>query len=165
MSLGGEPIVRLMDILNESLIATPLQSTDKWDAIRDLVNLCVTSGILAPEKQQAALDAVLHREQTMSTGLERGIAIPHGAVPEINEIVAALGISKEGIEFESVDGDPTQIVLLMVIPKNMFQKHIRTLAGISHLLDNEQLRQRLVSANTPKDVFAVIREAEGKLPS
>lgn len=163
MSAGGEPNVRLMDILSESLIATPLQSDNKWDAIRELVNLCVSNGILPQEKHQAALDAVLHREQTMSTGLERGIAIPHGAVPEINEIVAALGISREGLEFESVDGDPTQIVLLMVIPKNMFQKHIRTLAGISHLLDHESLRQRLILASTAKDAFTAIQEAEKQL--
>lgn len=162
---GVEPNVRLMDILSASLIETPLKSTNKWDAIQELVNLCAASGALPQDKLEAAAEAVSHREQTMSTGLERGIAIPHGALPDIHGVIGALGISRDGIEFESVDGELTHLVLLMIIPKNMFQKHIRTLAGISHLLDHDDLRRQLISANTPQDAMAAIQKAEEGLPS
>lgn len=160
MILGNEPNVRLVDILDADVIRIPLDSSDKWDAIRELVDHCVAAGTLHPDKKDAALEAVVHREETMSTGLERGIAIPHGASTEVDEIVAALGVCREGIIFDSVDGEKTSLILLMIIPKNKFQKHIRTLAGISRLLNHDDLRQRIIESENADEVMEIIRNAE-----
>lgn len=160
MVLGSDPSVRLVDILDERAVVLPLRGADKWEAIRALVNRCVEQGALSPEGAESALAAVLHREETMSTGLEHGIAIPHGATEQVDDIVAALGICPEGIEFNSLDQTPARIVLLMIIPKSKFQKHIRTLAAISRLLTQADYRQRIIDAASPAEALDAIRDAE-----
>src|SRR5205085_10264861 len=104
--------------------------------------------------------AIFGREHARSTGMEHGVALPHGAVEGLEDVAAALGIAKDGIEWGSLDKQPTRLIVLLAIPQNMLQFHVKTLAGIARLLNDEGLRERLQSANTAGEAVAVIRAGE-----
>jgi len=154
--------MKLSEFLRPELIKVGLDAEDKWDAITQLVNLMVDAKEIKPENREKIIDVVFDRERSMSTGMERGIAIPHANSPLIQEVVGAIGISKSGISFESLDGQPAQIITILVIPKDKFQQHVRTLAGIARLLNNDQLTNALRSAATSEEAMEIIKAEEGK---
>ena len=96
--------------------------------------------------------------------MEHGIALPHGATDAVDDIIGALGISRRGLPFESLDGQPAHIVILLVLPKNKFQAHVRTLGGIAHLMSNANLRQALKNAPDSQTVLRLIEEEEDRVP-
>ena len=134
---------------------------DKWVAIQQLVAGLTESGRLDPDRHDAALEAVLRRERSMSTGMEKGIAIPHAAIPGIPNVLAVLGItpSGEGISFESMDGAPTELVVLLLIPKDQKLLHIRTLADVARILGREAVRAELTQAADAQTALEVLRVA------
>jgi mannitol/fructose-specific phosphotransferase system IIA component (Ntr-type) len=152
--------MRLSEFLRPELIKVRLEAKDKWDAIEELIDLAVAAGELEQENRKKVLDIVFDRERSMSTGMERGIAIPHASTHLVNNIVGAIGISKTGIPFESLDGQPAKIIVLLIIPKDKFQQHVRTLAGIARLLNHELMAQALRNAKTSEDAMDIIRAEE-----
>ena len=100
------------------------------------------------------------REYSYSTGLKYGLAVPHGSVDCVEDVVAALGTSERGIPFESADGLPARLVILLVIPKGTFQHHVGTLAGVSRLATRAELREGVLAAPTARELAAVIRDLE-----
>ena len=153
--------MRLSDLLRPEAVRLAMRDQDKWQVIEGLTDHLVTCGSLPAEKRDAVLDALLARERSMSTGMERGIAIPHCSLEQVDETMVALGISPEGVEFESIDGERTHLVLLLVTPKNKTKVHIRTLAEIAKLLNDEEFRESLVKAESEGHVLELIREREG----
>lgn len=119
---------------------------DKWDAIRRLVEHLAAAGKLASGTAPPILEQVLARERSMSTGMERGIAIPHAAVEQAERVVACMGIiSRErGLEFESIDGQPARLIVLLVIPRSQKLLHIRTLADVARVLGIDSVREALL---------------------
>jgi mannitol/fructose-specific phosphotransferase system IIA component (Ntr-type) len=105
-------------------------------------------------------EAVMNRERSLSTGLEHGLAVPHGAVSCVHDILVSLGISREGVPFESVDGQPARLVVLLIIPEGSFQRHVRTLATIARLASDRELRERVYNAEAPEEVMEAIAELE-----
>ncbi len=97
------------------------------------------------------------REQTMSTGIGMGIAIPHASSPRVTSVLAAFGRSKAGIEFGSLDNVPVRFVVLFVVPKDQFQIHLRTLAAIAKFLNDRGVRERLASAESPGEILEIFR--------
>jgi len=157
--------VKLGDLLKETQIATAFQARDKWEAITKLVDLLVSQNRLKPEHREAVYDALVAREKVASTGMEHGIAIPHASVDGIEDALAALAISPAGVPFQSADGQPSRLIILLVIPRKAVQKHIRTLAGIAKLLQYEEMRDALTNARSSREALQVIREEEQKDPS
>ena len=96
----------------------------------------------------------------MSTGMENGIAIPHTSVAQVSHTAVALGIAREGVDFQAIDGRPTHLVILLVNPANQTRAHIRTLAEIARLLSSGELRSALVRSDSAADALATIRAAE-----
>jgi mannitol/fructose-specific phosphotransferase system IIA component (Ntr-type) len=154
--------MRLSEFLRPELIKVKLEANDKWDAIEELVDLGVAAGELQNENRDKVLDAVFDRERSMSTGMERGIAIPHTSTMLVSNVVGLIGISKAGIPFESLDGQPAQIIVLLVIPRDKFQQHVRTLAGIARLFNHEQMAEALKNAKSSEEAMEIIRIEEGK---
>jgi mannitol/fructose-specific phosphotransferase system IIA component (Ntr-type) len=154
--------MKLSEFLRPELIKVGLKAEDKWDAITQLVSLMVDAKEVKSEDRDKIIDVVFDRERSMSTGMERGIAIPHANSPLIHEVVRAIRISESGIPFESLDGQPAQIIAVLVIPKDKFQQHVRTLAGIARLLNNDQLTSALRSASTSEEAMEIIKTEEGK---
>ncbi|MDF1836837.1 MAG: PTS sugar transporter subunit IIA [Planctomycetota bacterium] len=121
---------------------------DKWHAIEALIQHLVDSGSLPESQADDALDAVQRRERSMSTGMEKGVAIPHAALPDLDQVVAILGLVSggDGVPFESMDGAPAQLIVVLLIPKAKKLLHIKTLADVAKILGNEQIRQELLGA-------------------
>ncbi len=154
--------MHLSELLQEDLVKTSLDAATKWEAIEELVDLLISAHELRLGDRAAVLEAVFTREKSMSTGLARGLAVPHGAVDCVREVVAGLGVSRAGIPFESADGKPARLVILLVIPSDSFQRHVGTLAGIARLARNQDLRDRICSAESAAGVMDVIYELEGQ---
>lgn len=154
--------MRLSELFGERELIVGFDPADKWDAIRALVDHLVAGGRLPAERSDAILDAVLSRERSMSTGMESGVAIPHAAVDELETVVAGMGLvtRPEGLSFDSIDGQPARIVVLLVIPRQQKLLHIRTLADVARLLGQAQVREELLGAATPADAVAVLTRHE-----
>jgi mannitol/fructose-specific phosphotransferase system IIA component (Ntr-type) len=154
--------MKLSEFVQPELIKVGLEAKDKWDAITQLIDLMIEAEQVKAEQRGKIIDVVFDRERSMSTGMERGIAIPHANSPLIEDVVGAIGISKTGIPFESLDGDPSDLIVLLVIPKDKFQKHVRTLAGIARLFNHDQMTAALRNAETAEEVMQIIVAEEGK---
>lgn len=152
--------MRLSELLQPDAILLEVRDLDKWQLIERLTDILVASHRLSGPKRGPVLEALLAREKSMSTGMENGVAIPHCSMDEVDNTLVALGVSREGVDFESIDGRPTHLILLLVTPKNRTKVHIRTLAEIAKLLNDEQFRSRLVTAETPEDVLELVSERE-----
>jgi mannitol/fructose-specific phosphotransferase system IIA component (Ntr-type) len=128
---------------------------DKWEAIGILVQHLVERGTLDEDTAPRVLQQVLARERSMSTGMERGIAIPHAAVDEIDRVLACMGIvsREDGLAFESIDARPARLIVLLVIPRSQKLLHIRTLADVARVLGLESVREALVQAKTPAEAW------------
>ena len=150
----------LSALLAPDSIKVGLLARDKTAAIVEMVDFLVAKGRLPAPGREEALKAVLAREDSLSTGMEHGIALPHGSVDSVPEPVGALGISPGGIEFATLDGKPAHLIACLLVPRAKTSRHVRTLAGIARLLNNESLRGRLLAAKTPGDAMAVIRAEE-----
>ena len=141
-------------VLSKDTIIMKLKSDSKDGVIEELVDILVASGRIKDRK--AALKAVVDREKKMSTGLQNGIAIPHGKTDTIESLVASIGISPAGIPFESLDGQPAQIILLTVSPASRTGPHIQFLADISRVLHNEDTRKRVLTATHEEEVLELL---------
>ena len=140
----------LTQILQANCVKVPVEGRDKEAVITELVDLLDASGAL--QDRNVALDAVLTRERIQSTGTGAGIAIPHGKCTAVKEVVMAIGIAREPIEFESVDDRPVTILFLLVSPVDQTGPHIQALAAISRLMLNEKFRRRLEQADSVEAV-------------
>ncbi len=152
--------VKLSEVLQEPAVMLDLDGRSKWEAIEVLTDRLVGTGQVAEDDREAVHAALVAREQSMSTGMENGIAIPHTSVDQVSATAVALGVARKGIAFESIDGRPTQLVILLVNPANQTKTHIRTLAEIARLLSSADLRADIVTAPSSADVLNIIRTAE-----
>jgi fructose-specific phosphotransferase system IIA component len=150
----------LTQILQPSCIAAPLKSKDKDSAIEELVNILASAGQV--KNAMVALEAVMEREQTRSTGIGSGIAIPHGKCAAVEELVMAVGIAAEPIEFASIDNKPVNIIVLLISPLDKTGPHIQALARISRLLLDEQFKAKLEKASSPEEVYQLISAKENE---
>jgi mannitol/fructose-specific phosphotransferase system IIA component (Ntr-type) len=146
-------------ILTKEAVALHLQSDTKEGIIEELLDLLVASGKVKDRK--AAMKAVMERERRMSTGLQNGIAIPHGKTDTIESLVAALGLKPEGVPFESLDGKPAQIFLMTLSPASRTGPHIQFLADISRLLHDPAVRQRVLDAQTEDELVEILAGERG----
>ena len=136
---------------------------ERYAAIAELVNLLVERGQIAEPDREVVLTALKAREETMSTGIGFGIAIPHASSDRVSRVVAAFGRSSQGIEFESLDNSPVKFVVLFVVPKDQFQTHLRTLAAIAKFLNDRLVRERLGAAMNAEEILAIFeKSANGK---
>lgn len=152
--------MRLTEILREDIIKIDLDATTKWEAIQELIDLLISTHELRLTDRNEIIEAVFDRERSLSTGLEHGIAVPHAVVNCVEDVIAALGTSQTGIPFESHDGQPARLVILLLIPKGAFQRHVRTLAGIARLGTNSELRNQLFNARIPAEAMDVLVRAD-----
>src|SRR5581483_7010013 len=134
-----------MDLLREDLVRAPLAARTRDEACAELVQALIDAGELPASARDEALEAIAARERSQPTGLGSGVAVPHGLADLAPDIVGALGVSPRGIDFGAEDGRPARIVVLMIVPHNRLQAHVRTLAGVARLLNDHALRERLVA--------------------
>jgi mannitol/fructose-specific phosphotransferase system IIA component (Ntr-type) len=151
----------LVDILTKDQILTDLAAKDRWEAIDELINNLVATGKIQPQHREAIAAVVKKRETSMSTGIGFGIGIPHASTDLITEVVGALGRSKPGINFDALDNQPVNLVMLFLVPQGQFQKHLHTLANIAKILHKAEFRSSLEKSPDAESMLAVIKE-QGK---
>lgn len=140
--------------LRAECIRIGLKAADKWAAIDELLQLLVDQQLVADADQVRA--DLIAREKKMSTGMEFGLALPHAKSDGARNLAVALGISKEGVEFDSLDGRPAHIIFLVVSRKDTTGPHIECLADIATLFKREDIRSNLPEARTPADALRLI---------
>ena len=150
--------MRLSELLNSKAVSLQLEGRTKRDVLVELVALLESSHGFS--SQGEILDRVMRREAMMSTGLFPGAAIPHGKARSVSRMAAACGLSPEGVDFESEDGKPTHLFVLLVSPENLTTPHVRLLANISRLLKEETVRKTLLEARSPEEFLAAVVNGE-----
>ena len=150
----------LSELLNARAVAARLKAGTKRDAMIELVGLLETGHGL--ESRGEILDRVLRREAMMSTGIGNGVAIPHGKARSVDRMLAACAVSREGVDFDSIDGQPTYIFFVVVAPENSTGIHLKALARISRLFKDPEFRQRLLAAPDAHEMYRTIADEDAK---
>lgn len=154
--------MNLGDILAREQIIPELAATNRWEAIDELLNVLVACGKIKTEHRQAIAAVVKKRETSMSTGIGFGIGIPHASTDLIYEVVGALGRSTQGVNFDALDNQPVNLVMLFLVPQGQFQKHLHTLANIAKLLHKKEFRQALEQSKDAEEMYRIIQDSAGK---
>ncbi len=153
-------LMKLTDILDESSIVAELHTSTKTETLDVLVEAMAESH---PEvDKDEILNILLEREELGSTGIGDGIAIPHAKSPDLPKIISGFGLSKSGIDFDSLDGKPAHLFFLLVAPVNSPGDHLKVLARISRMLKNAEFRNKLLQANSQQDIYQIISQEDAK---
>lgn len=154
--------MQIMDFLNAKSIATNLQAADKKGIIKELLDLLIKAGEIDAKDKDALLGIIMEREALGSTGIGLGIGIPHGKSGYAKRLVASFGISRKGVNFDSLDGEPAYIFFLLLAPQDTAGPHLKALARISRLLKEKYFRDALTKAADEKDILRIIKEEDQK---
>lgn len=152
--------MKLIDFLKEEAIQLNLQSQEKDSVLKELVELLCE--VYQLKNLDEILEAVLQREKLSSTGLRQGLAIPHAKISGVSKVFLLLGLSRKGIDFQSMDQEPSRIFFLLISPKTAYEKHVQTLACITRLMKEESLRKALLNCSKSAEVFQLIQSIEEK---
>jgi mannitol/fructose-specific phosphotransferase system IIA component (Ntr-type) len=152
----------LANLLSLEQIVPEMKATERWPAIVELIDLLTGLGRIKAPDRDSILSSLKQREETMSTGIGFGIAIPHASSDRIEEVVAAFGRSSSGIEFDALDNAPVKFVVLFIVPKNQFQTHLRTLASIAKFLNDRSTRESLANAQSAEEILSIFRDRPQK---
>jgi len=148
----------LGDILGAENILPEVKAVNRWEAIDELIKNLVETHKIKPENNDAIAAVVKKRESSMSTGIGFGIGIPHASTDLIYEVVGALGRSRKGVNFDALDNQPVNLIMLFLVPQGQFQKHLHTLANIAKLLHKAELRQALLDAPDAAAMLKIIKD-------
>jgi len=152
--LSGTPNMNLKKILTNESILPELKADTKRGVIEEMVGLMAASGKVTDPA--ATIQAILAREAKMSTGMQNGIAIPHGKTDAVNQLVAAIAIHRAGVDFSAMDGKPSHIFIITLSPENRAGPHIQFLAEISRVLSRPELREKLLNAATSDEILNLL---------
>lgn len=149
--------MKILDVLYKEAILDDLKSHDKKSVLDELV---APVARIAGINHENILRVLMERERLGSTGIGDGIGIPHGKLKDLESLVLGFGLSRKGIDFESMDGRPTHIFFLLITPENSTGLHLKLLARISRILKNEPFKERLLNAADRDDIFSIIQEED-----
>jgi len=141
-------------VLKNSSFSLHLDSDTKEGVIEEMIDLMVQEGKIQDRK--AALDCVLERERKMSTGMQHGVAVPHGKTPTVDELITGFALKKEGVNFGALDGQPSRIFIMTVSSTNRTGPHIQYLSDISKLLNRPSIRERLLNAQSVEEIIEIL---------
>ncbi len=152
--------MELADFHTKEQVVTDLTASDRWEAIEELIDLLVDSGQIKPDHREAIVSIVKKRETSMSTGIGFGIGIPHASTDLIDNVTGAFGRSKDGVNFDALDNQPVNLVMLFLVPQGQFQKHLHTLAKIAKMLHKKEFRKSLEEAEDAAEMYQIIRSSQ-----
>lgn len=158
---AAHALMKLSQLLSPEAILLPFTAADKWAAIRSLPGALAAADLLPERLQEPAVEALLQRERSMTTGMEGGIAIPHAALDGLETLVGVMAVAPQGIPFESLDRKPATILVGLLIPRAEKLLHIRTLAEIAKLLSRAEVRDQILAVGDPRAALGVIEKAGG----
>ncbi len=154
--------MKITDFLREKAISVNLEARNKEGVIREMVQLLVRAGEIKPADEEKIVPVLLAREALGSTGIGQGVGIPHGKSNGVRQLVGAFGVSRRGIDFDSLDGEPAHIFFLLVAPEDSAGPHLKALARISRLLKDRYFRESLKESKDEKQVLKIIQQEDQK---
>ncbi len=146
--------MNLKKVLSRKLVDLNLQGETKEEILGNLLDLIVRTGKV--KDRDVVLEDLLKREAKMSTGIQQGIAIPHCKTDAVDELLACIGIIKEGVDFKALDGVPSKIFIMTLSPLTRTGPHVQFLAEISRVLTSEGMREKLINAETEDELIALM---------
>ena len=149
--------MKILDVLQKEAIISDLKSQDKKGILEELVApIARITGVNHKDLVRVLMD----REQLGSTGIGGGIGIPHGKLKQLESLALGFGLSRKGVDFESMDNQPTHIFFLLVTPENSTGLHLKMLARVSRILKHDQFKAKLLSATNTDEIFSIIKEQD-----
>lgn len=150
----------LANLLSENQIVPLLEAEESEEVISELVDILVERKLLEQKDRNRAIDSLQEREQRTSTGIGLGVAIPHAFLDGITDVLAIFGKSEKGIDFSSIDNSPVEFVLLFLVPEDQSQFHLKTLAIVARIFQDEDFRDELREAETTETILKVFEDAD-----
>jgi PTS system nitrogen regulatory IIA component len=155
--------MKIMDFLSKKAILPEIKSTKKEDVIKELVDALIEAGEIEKAHRAKLVEALMERESLGSTAIGQGIAIPHAKSECIGKLVGAFGLSKKGVDFDSLDGEPVYIFFLLVAPQDSAGPHLKALARISRLFKDKYFRDSLRNCADDKAIIKVLTQEDDRL--
>ena len=152
--------MKFQDFVSVEAIKADLSADDKESVIRELIDALVSTGQIAADEQESILTAIMKREELGSTGIGRGVAVPHTKHPSVDNLVGTVGVSNEGVDFDSLDGERVQLFFLLISPPDRPGDHLRALENISRQLRDDTFCKFLKQAKTTEDILQLLEEAD-----
>jgi len=152
--------MKISDFLKPEAVVAPLKAKTKADVLTELGAELARS--LPELPKERIVEVLTEREKLGSTGIGEGVAIPHGKLPGLKNLVACFGICPQGIDFQAIDGKPTRLFFALVAPENSAGVHLKALARISRLFKNARFREDILASNSPAGIYALIASEDGK---
>ncbi len=150
--------MKITSILTEDLIQVNIPGETKDDVINAIIDLAMKSQKI--KDIDKVRQAIFEREKIMSTGVGKGFAIPHGKTDAVSDIVAAFGVTQKPIDYQSLDHEPVRLLFLLIGKDSLVGAHIKLLSRISRLMNKEELRTRLLQAESSAAILEILREEE-----
>jgi len=152
--------MKILEILKLDKIKVEFTGTTKEEVLNEIINCFIGDPrVLDIEKVR---NVVLEREKIMSTGVGNGFAIPHGKTNMVTEMIAAFGVLKNPIEFEALDGNPVNLIFLIVGNENEVAKHIKMLSRVSRIMNQEDIRSKLANSNSSEEILKIFELQDSK---
>ena len=152
--------MKIGDFLCPKAVLVDLKGTTKIDVIEELVSALINAGAVDKRHKAKLIEVLMAREALGSTAIGQGVAIPHGKCECVSKLTAGLGVSKKGVNFDSLDGEPAYIFFLLVAPVDSAGPHLKALARISHLLKDKYFRENLKNARDDKTILKLIAQED-----
>lgn len=152
--------MKFHDFVSSKAIKADLQSQDKESVLRELVASLTEAGDIAEDDQESIVRAIMKREELGSTGIGRGVAVPHTKHPSVTKLVGTVGVSVDGVDFKSLDGEKVNLFFLLISPPDRPGDHLRALENISKQLRDDTFCRFLKQSKTPEDIQQLLEEAD-----
>jgi nitrogen PTS system EIIA component len=152
--------MKLLDFLVPDAIVVDLQSQDKEGAIREIVGGLQKAGAIAASDSESVIKAILSREELGSTGIGRGVAVPHTRHPSVDKLVACVAVSQQGVDFASLDDEPVYVFFLLISPPNQPGPHLRALDNAARYMRDDDFVEALRAVKSPEQVLELIRNMD-----
>lgn len=152
--------MKFVDFVSRDAIRTHIAADSKKDVIRAMATSLKEAGKIAPDQLDSIIDAILKREELGSTGIGRGVAVPHTKHPSVHELVGAVAVSEDGVDFDSLDGEKVHLLFLLISPPDRPGDHLRALENISRQLRDDTFCRFLKQSKEPADVWQLLEEAD-----
>jgi PTS system fructose-specific IIA component/PTS system nitrogen regulatory IIA component len=152
--------MKFSDFVTLDAIRSHVDATNKEGVVREMVKALVDAERIEANEMEGIVKAIMKREELGSTGIGRGVAVPHTKHPSVNRLVGTVAVSPEGIDFDSLDGDPVHLFFLLVSPPDRPGDHLRALENISRQLRDETFCKYLKASKSPEDIQQLLEEAD-----
>jgi len=154
--------MKIMEFLSKKAVVMDIKSTKKEEVLAELADALISAGDIEKRCRAKLIEALMAREALGSTAIGQGVAIPHAKSDCVDRLIAAFGLCKRGVDFDSLDGEPAYLFFLLVAPQDSAGPHLKALARISRLLKDKYFRDSLCQATDDKTIFKIISQEDEK---